>query len=99
MVAFTRLSLNSVSYVFSAVISTTDKNASGTIENLYLGEYYWQEISPSEGYELDETKYPFTASYKDQNTITITVDKTVKETIRTGEFDLIKVITDGSKRK
>lgn len=75
---------------------TTDKNASGTIENLYLGEYYWQEISPSEGYELDETKYPFTASYKDQNTITITVDKTVKETIRTGEFDLIKVITDGS---
>lgn len=75
---------------------TTDKNASGTIENLYLGEYYWQEISSSEGYELDETKYPFTASYKDQNTITITVDKTVKETIRTGEFDLIKVITDGS---
>ena len=75
---------------------TTDKNASGTIENLYLGEYYWQEISPSEGYELDETKYPFTASYKDQNTITVTVDKTVKETIRTGEFDLIKVITDGS---
>lgn len=45
---------------------------------------------------MDETKYPFTASYKDQNTITITVDKTVKETIRTGEFDLIKVITDGS---
>lgn len=75
---------------------TTDENASGTIENLYLGEYYWKEISPSEGYELDETKYPFTASYKDQNTITITVDKTVKETIRTGEFDLIKVITDGS---
>ena len=75
---------------------TTDKNASGTIENLYLGEYYWQEISPSEGYELDETKYPFTASYKDQNTITVTVDSTVKETIRTGEFDIIKTITDGS---
>lgn len=75
---------------------TTDKNASGTIENLYLGEYYWQEISPSEGYELDETKYSFTASYKDQNTITVTVDSTVKETIRTGEFDIIKTITDGS---
>lgn len=75
---------------------TTDKNASGTIENLYLGEYYWQEISPSEGYELDETKYPFTANYKDQNTITVTVDSTVKETIRTGEFDIIKTITDGS---
>lgn len=75
---------------------TTDKNASGTIENLYLGEYYWQEISPSEGYELDETKYPFTASYKDQNTITVTVDSTVRETIRTGEFDIIKTITDGS---
>ena len=75
---------------------TTDKNASGTIENLYLEEYYWQEISPSEGYELDETKYPFTASYKDQNTITVTVDSTVKETIRTGEFDIIKTITDGS---
>ncbi|MCR0531729.1 hypothetical protein MKC55_20495 [[Clostridium] innocuum] len=75
---------------------TTDKNASGTIENLYLGEYYWQEISPSEGYELDETKYLFTASYKDQNTITVTVDSTVKETIRTGEFDIIKTITDGS---
>ena len=75
---------------------TTDKNASGTIENLYLGEYYWQEISPSEGYELDETKYPFTASYKDQDTITVTVDSTVRETIRTGEFDIIKTITDGS---
>lgn len=75
---------------------TTDEKASGTIENLYLGEYYWQEISPSEGYELDETKYPFTASYKDQNTITVTVDSTVKETIRTGEFDIIKTITDGS---
>lgn len=74
----------------------TDKNASGTIENLYLGEYYWKEISPSEGYELDETKYPFTASYKDQNTIKVTVDSTVKETIRTGEFDIIKTITDGS---
>lgn len=39
---------------------TTNKEGIATIkEPLRLGNYYVKEITPSTGYELDETKYPF----------------------------------------
>ena len=36
---------------------TTDEEGKATVTNLYLGNYYIKEISPSEGYLLDESEY------------------------------------------
>ena len=62
----------------------TDEDGSLVFENLYLGSYYIQEITPSEGYNLDETKYEVTLSYKDQNTAIITDAETVSEDVIRG---------------
>ena len=45
-------------------------NTTEIINNLPLGNYYIKEISPGEGYELNETKYTFTIS---ESTPTITI--------------------------
>ena len=36
---------------------TTDKNGEAEVNNLYLGNYYVKEITPSEGYLLDEEEH------------------------------------------
>jgi hypothetical protein len=42
---------------------TTDKNGEAEVNNLYLGNYYVKEITPSEGYLLDEGKDQIGGSY------------------------------------
>ena len=44
-------------------LDTPGKTIFGDLE---LGKYYIQEITPSEGYLLDQTKYEVTFTYKDQ---------------------------------
>lgn len=69
------------------------KNSEITVNNLYLGTYYWKEITPSKGYKLDPTKYEFTLNDTGQETIV--VNTTVKEKVITGNFEIEKVITSG----
>lgn len=48
-----------------------DMSGEITWENLYLGEYYVQEIYPPVGYNRDETKYPVKISWIDQTRVDV----------------------------
>ena len=50
--------------------------------NLYLGNYYVKEISPGEGYLLDETAYPVEVGYEGQEVAIVHRNVTVKETVK-----------------
>ena len=80
-----------------AYLDTPGKTCFGDLE---LGKYYIQEITPSEGYLQDKTKYEVTFTYKDQmvkvemrdetakdaeNTLTID-DASDSKTVYSGEF-------------
>ena len=52
---------------------TTDKEGKARIENLYLGEYYIKEITPSVGYLADEHEYDLVCS--DEGDLTAVVEK------------------------
>lgn len=66
-------------------------------KNLYLGKYYVQEITPppSNGYLIDETKYPVELPYEGQEVEIVHRDLTVVETIKKQAFQLIKISEDG----
>lgn len=42
---------------------TTDKYGEAEVDNLYLGNYYVKEITPSEGYLLDEEEHDLVCDY------------------------------------
>ena len=63
--------------------------------NLYLGNYYVKEISPGEGYLLDETAYPVEVAYEGQEVEIVHRYVTVKETVIKQAFELIKISEDG----
>ncbi len=50
----------------------TDSNGNATIGNLYLGEYYIKELTPSVGYNLDTTTYNIDLTYENQYTSVVT---------------------------
>ena len=64
--------------------------------NLYLGNYYAKEISPGEGYLLDETAYPVEVGYEGQDVAIVHRNVTVKETVKKQAFELIKISEDGN---
>lgn len=73
----------------------TDDSGNFNFGNLYYGKYYIQEIEPSEGYLLDDTKYEVDYT-KEQNTHQdISVARRVVETVKKQPFEIIKVSTDG----
>ena len=39
------------------------ENGEARVDDLYLGSYEWREVTPSEGYKLDPTVYPFSLNY------------------------------------
>lgn len=43
---------------------TTDEKGACSIDNLYLGKYYVKEITPSEGYLLDEEEHDVVCDYE-----------------------------------
>lgn len=60
----------------------TDDSGNFNFGNLYYGKYYIQEIEPSEGYLLDDTKYEVDYT-KEQNTHQdISVTRRVVETVK-----------------
>lgn len=66
---------------------TTDKDGEGVLENIKNpGTYYIQEIKPSQGYQLDKTRYSVTINETD-------FSKTIKvlEKVQKRPFSILKV--------
>ena len=62
-----------------------------TLEGLPMGAYYAKETKAPVGYTMDENKYIYTLSYKDQDTAVITTSGTVKNTVQKAKFEVIKI--------
>lgn len=71
------------------------ENGTAKVENLYLGGYYWQEITSSTGYSLNPNKENFDLKYADQTVKVVTAKSTSKESIYVGDFEIEKIITSG----
>lgn len=71
------------------------ENGQAQVDDLYLGSYYWLELTPGTGYSLDRTRINFDLTYKDQNAKTVTSKSTSKEDVIVGDFEVEKVITSG----
>lgn len=74
---------------------TTDASGDASVQGLYLGEYYLQEITASEGYILDTNRYNVSITYAGQDVEITTASQTLPEQVITGDFDLEKIITSG----
>ena len=68
----------------------TDENGYVSLDNLYLGKYYLQEISTTNNHVLDKTKYSFELKYKDQYTAVITYTTTLENHLPKGTLEFIK---------
>lgn len=73
----------------------TEEDGTASIENLYLGEYYVREISPSKGYLLDEQSYDLVMSYEGDMTATVEKTAVSLETVITQPFQIIKAANNG----
>ena len=68
----------------------TDENGYVSLDNLYLGKYYLQEISTTNNHVLDKTKYSFELKYKDQYTAVITYTTTLENHLPKGTLEFTK---------
>lgn len=75
----------------------TDKNGNISFKQLYLGKYYIQEIKTLDNYVLDENKYEFELSYKDQYTPVILYSKAINNVLKKGSLEFTKTDISGSK--
>lgn len=76
---------------------TTDKNGSFTTKYYVCGDNWTiREITPSEGYLLDETIYPVGAEAKDYTIELNTTSNDVTEQALKGKISIIKHTDDGS---
>ncbi len=74
---------------------TTDKEGKARIENLYLGEYFVKEITPSVGYLAGETEYDLVCSYEGDLVATVERECTSLEQVKKQPFQIIKVANNG----
>lgn len=74
---------------------TTDETGKATVENLYLGNYYIKEISPSEGYLLDESEYDLEMKFEGDLVKTVKKTATSKEQVIKQPFQVIKAANNG----
>ena len=75
---------------------TTDENGYFKTKEYVCGNYTVQEISPSEGYLLDETVYPVGAEAKNYSIEHNPISMTVTEDIIKGNISIIKHSDDGT---
>ncbi len=75
---------------------TTDKNGYFKTDEFVCGNYTLQEISPSEGYLLDETAYPIGAEAKKYKIESNIVSVNVTEDVIKGKISIIKHSDDGT---
>ncbi|WP_429974842.1 SpaA isopeptide-forming pilin-related protein [Enterococcus sp. DIV0840c] len=68
----------------------TIKDGKAVVSGINLNDYYWIETQAPEGYLKDTEKHSFQLKYTGQTVETAVQSTTVKETVITGSFDLIK---------
>ena len=71
------------------------ENGQAKVEGLYLGSFYWLELTSSDGYKLNKNKEFFTLSYSSQNVKVVTSKSVSKEEVITADFEIEKIITSG----
>lgn len=70
---------------------TTDKNGIGKLSDLYLGKYYYQEISvPDENIVIDNNKYEFELTYNDQYTSVVSKSFDILNKYKKGTLEFTK---------
>ncbi|MCD7888196.1 MAG: Cna protein B-type domain protein, partial [Clostridiales bacterium] len=74
---------------------TTDANGEAEIGGLYLGAYYVKELTPSEGYNLDETEYDLTCDYEGDLVATVERSCISQEDVIKQPFQVIKAANNG----
>lgn len=75
---------------------TTDENGHFITDEFVCGNYTLQELSPSEGYLLDETAYPVGAEAKNYKIESNMVSVDVTEDVIKGKISIIKHSDDGT---
>lgn len=65
------------------------------VNDLYLGAYYWRELTAGTGYSIDKNQINFDLTYKDQTVKNVIAKSTSKEDIFVGDFEVEKIITSG----
>lgn len=71
------------------------ENGQAQVDNLYLGSYYWLELTSGTGYKLNKNKEIFTLDYSSQNVKVVTAKSVSKEEVITADFEIEKIITSG----
>ena len=74
---------------------TTDEKGEVEVNNLYLGKYYVKEITPSEGYLLDEEEHDVVCDYEGDLVAEVSRSTTSAEQVIKQPFQLIKVSDNG----
>lgn len=74
---------------------TTDEGGNAEVKNLYLGNYYVKEITPPEGYLLDEEEHDVICDYEGDLVAEVSRSTTSKEQVIKQPFQLIKVSDNG----
>lgn len=75
---------------------TTDAGGNAEVNNLYLGNYYVKEITPSEGYLLDEAEHDIVCDYEGDLVAEVSRSTTSEEQVIKQPFQLIKVSDNGA---
>lgn len=74
---------------------TTDEKGEAEVKNLYLGNYYVKEITPSEGYLLDEEEHDVVCDYENDLVAEVSRSTESAEQVIKQPFQLIKVSDNG----
>ena len=74
---------------------TTDRGGNAEVNNLYLGNYYVKEITPSEGYLLDEEEHDVVCDYEGDLVAEVSRSTTSAEQVIKQPFQLIKISDNG----
>lgn len=80
-------------YTAGSLVATfppTDANRQARLDNLYLGNYYVKEITPSTGYLLDTKGYDVAVTYEGQDVPNVVRTSTVTEDVIKGNIRLVK---------
>lgn len=74
---------------------TTDDNGTAQVAGLYLGAYYVKEITPPEGYLLDEEEHDILCSYEGDLVSEIKREAILEDQVKKQPFQLIKAANNG----
>ena len=74
---------------------TTDKNGQASVSNLYLGKYYFKELTPPVGYLLDQEEHEVDCSYEGANVPVVERKAISNEDVIKQPFQIIKAANNG----